>query len=268
MAVTICIPLQDVEAVLARLRVRLPGIGTLQAMRESLENLPSPTKAVQQFMGLLDVALLPLRNIVQIMEMIVGLLNCIDAVRDSISELSITPMTDCITNLSAIINRLAEYIPPFPYLVALSDIVLVLIVYVDEVLRALLSIDARITELNAIRARASSLSDTNLQLIADCVQSEVNAARANALGGLEALARFVGLAITIVDFIPGVDVDTDGIDAGFDRAAIEASENTVRPIADALLVLRQTLVVLYRVLATPANVYIEPLPATIVALVN
>ena len=141
MSVVICVPIQDIEDTLAALRIRLPGLGALQALREALDKLPSPSQAVGQFMSMIDSALQPLRQIISVMEMLLAIINCLEAVYDAVSELSPDPIVDCINNLSTIISRLAEYIPPVPYMRAIADICLVMIRYCDEILRTLQDID-------------------------------------------------------------------------------------------------------------------------------
>ena len=268
MAVAICINTRDAEAVLAALRVRLPGLGALTAFRDKIGSLPDPSESVGKYIAILNAALMPLKQIMDILEVVVAIVNCLNSVIDAVEQLSPQPVIDCLGNLTEIMGRILQYIPPFPYIIAIADILRVFIVYLDEIIFALAEINARIQALDRVRARAAVLGDSNLQFVANCKQVEVDQMRRNAFEGILVVARIVGLIFAlirgIVRLVPAIsrtevdaiEVRLTGIEADISNAIAGPSVG-LTAISVLLRDLRAILVDIYRLLATPIGQYVE-----------
>lgn len=266
MAVVVCVPITDIQQVLNRAFATLPGLGQLRAFRDSLDTLPSPSQALSKFIGILNLALMPLRQIAQILAFITAVVNCTRATIESIRRLSPQPILDCTENLLQRFNELTEYMPPKPYQRALASILLVFIEYLDEIIRTLVAIDARITEINAMRVRAAQLNDANLELVADCAQREVDMLRAQALDGIQALMSIVGSIQQIISTVIGaLEGDTSGARAAEINAQLGANltpgSTGLSAIADQVGVVRELLIPLYRLLSMGLGDFLEPGPA-------
>jgi len=228
---------------------------------------------VAEFMSIIDLALRPLKQIAQLLEFVVGVLNCINAIKDFAFSWDPDPILECVDNLVGIINRLAEYIPPIPYMRALGSIVLVMITYLDETVRALLAIDARISQMNAIRARAATLEDPNLDLVANCVAQEIFNAKTATFGGIESLMLIIGSVMGIVRLIldiAGLDALTEDLntaEAKINEAAAGGVPglDTIRDIIQAV---RPFLCELYRLLTFPVGTFVDPGPTPDMPFVN
>ena len=275
MAVQICVPTDDWGRRLQQsLSFLMPGgLGAIQAFSRDMRAWPSPASMVAEFMSIIDLALRPLKQIAQLLEFVVGVLNCINAIKDFAFSWDPDPILECVDNLVGIINRLAEYIPPIPYMRALGSIVLVMITYLDETVRALLAIDARISQMNAIRARAATLEDPNLDLVANCVAQEIFNAKTATFGGIESLMLIIGSVMGIVRLIldiAGLDALTEDLntaEAKINEAAAGGVPglDTIRDIIQAV---RPFLCELYRLLTFPVGTFVDPGPTPDMPFVN
>ena len=231
------------------------------------------SKALSQFIGIINLALAPLRQIAQLLEFVVAVLNCTRATVESVRQVSPDPILECIENLAAVINRLAEYVPPVPYLRAIAAILLVFIEYLDEIIRTLIAIDAKITQVNAMRVRAASLNDATLDLYADCAQQEVDQMRAQSLDGIQALMSIVGSLQQIVAILGSAlegDTSSEGVAELSSAIGGNATPGStgLETIAGQVGVLRGILARLYRLLSTPIGDFVEPGPAPSFNFVN
>lgn len=273
MAFQVCVPTTNWGEWMRRnLFFDYPGLGQLKAFQKDMLSWPSPAVMVGEFMRSLNEALRPLQPIALVMQAIVAVLNCLVAAK-KLAQGRVGPLLACVNNLRLIVEKLLAYIPPIPYMIALGSIIRVIIAYLDEVLNTLLAIDARISQLNAIRSRAATLQDANLTLVANCVQSEVDAAKTNIVAGLQALMEIIGSIMAMVrllaDFV-GDDAlieDLNSAEAAINEQA-EAGVPGLGAIYTIISALRPTLVYLYRILTFPYGAFVEPDPMPAIHLLN
>lgn len=147
--------------------IQLP-MGLLQAPFDALDKIPSASQMMAKLMGLLDVALMPVKQLLELVEVLVAVKNCIEAVPKAIMQLSPAPVLDCIKNLAKAFARLLSYVPPLSYARALRDVCVFLVTLIDEVIRLFQRMDALIDGYVNVLAAAQAAGDLELVQFANC----------------------------------------------------------------------------------------------------
>lgn len=165
-----CIPLDFPEA---PPEISAPFVGVFKMMRESLYKVPDPSDMVAKLMNFLQLALAPVRPWLEMLEGILAIKDCIEAVPKIITDP--TALVDCMKKLVKVITRMLAYQPPMSYVKALVDICGVLIMLMDELIRLIVTINDRLVDLTINLARARALGDMKLVQIIECGSTDLKA---------------------------------------------------------------------------------------------
>jgi len=150
-------------------RVFIPVLGELRKARDSIHGLTKPHDLLLKFMDVLNVALAPVRQLLELIEILMAFKDCITAIPDSIFPLpDPQPIIDCLKKLLQVFARLMMYIPPMPYIKSMVYLVAFLVDIIDALLDVLIELDMFITEWKNMKLIALQLGDINLLRLAEC----------------------------------------------------------------------------------------------------
>lgn len=181
MAIPICI---EVPLPPEPPKITMLQFGVLEKARESLYSLPDPSRYLLALQDQLAVALMPVRQFLEMLEMINAIVACILAVKDAISKLSPGPLISCFGNLLEAFMRLLQWIPPIPYIKIMLDVMGFALELINEVVLLFVVLDNKIGEYRNALAAAADLSDLSMESTLTCAQSEI---RALAINGIDAI---------------------------------------------------------------------------------
>lgn len=165
MAVVPCIELGDPPALP---ELEIPQFGILQAARQSLYDLPDFSVYIMSMQNAAAVALAPLRRFLEMVEIILAIKSCQQAVIDALLPPSPGPIIDCLKDLIKAIARIASFFPPLEYVKTALSLAKFAIQILDEVISLFELLDQRITQLKENIDLSLELGDLELGAINDC----------------------------------------------------------------------------------------------------
>jgi hypothetical protein len=212
--------------------VALPGGAIICAQANGLP--PSLYALARGLLGQASSALAPLTPIFDIIEAIVGLLECVKAIPDALGPPpDPSKLTSCIPNLVEKVNKLLRLLPAFSVPVLIRDILNALIVACNG---AIVELEAIQTMLNNI-ATARSIGNLSLLEAIDCEERSVAVEMDNLTRAFGAINSMIELLNSLGSLIGFPEIPTIG-GSGFDPAlAIEGLQTTV----ETLTVLRDSI---------------------------
>jgi hypothetical protein len=200
MTVPICLLLSNPPVIPS---LFVPPLGELQAARQSLYDLPDLSQNIMRLQDLAALAVAPLRRMLEMVEVILAIKNCLQAVLDSLLPPSPGPLLECFKGLIQAIARLASYFPPFTYVKTALSIMAFAIAVIDEVVALFVQLDIRITEYKEVATAAVSLGDLELATMADCATGETTPLIINAMDLLITITPLISLMLEpLVRLIP------------------------------------------------------------------
>lgn len=155
------------------LKVEIPNFGLLEAARQSLYDLPDASTYLLSLQNSLATSLAPLRRMLETVQVLVSIKDCILAIPKAIGSLSPTPVTNCLKGLRKAFAIITSYVPPFPYLATIEGTADYLIATIDEVFNLFTLLDTKITEQLQVLTDAQALGDLELAAVANCITDEV-----------------------------------------------------------------------------------------------
>lgn len=272
MAVPICITLDDPPEPPS---INLPFLGELQAVRQSLYDLPELSTYLMQLQGNLTVSLTPLRGFLELLEIVILIKNCVESLIDALMPPRPGPIIDCFKNLAAAFKRLTKLFPPWSYVHTMLDVVDYIFAMTDEVYALFQELDDRITSVAGVLDLATARNDTDLAALLDCTSDEtrlltVNAAEALSLIVplaklfLEPLARITGSS-QMKDALQALDSLNGTVSSLKDSYRQAVSLPVLSPLLTAIDSMRKALAIVYNVAAPivgrTGNKYVSPPPA-------
>jgi hypothetical protein len=180
-----CTPLVEVVPPPA---INIPGYGEIQDVRRAINNLTDPSEMIMSLMSKLTVALAPIKRYIEMLDAVMALKNCMQAVPEAILTLSPDVIYDCFENLIKAVAVLMSYIPPMAYVRMGCDIASFAILIIDEVISVFRELDAKVTQYLGVYDLAVSLADNELKVTAECALGEVNALALNMFDLLKAIS--------------------------------------------------------------------------------
>jgi hypothetical protein len=243
--------------------IEIPQFGILETARESLHDLPDISKYIMSLQDVAAVALAPLRRFLELIEVIVAVMNCFNAIPDSLLPPSPGPIIDCIKALVEAFARLLAFIPPFSYLPTILDLADYAMLVIDEIVALFVLLDERITEYKSVLSNALELGDLELGAITDCASGETKVLTANLMEILKFITPLIKAIVQPISrLIPAPPIkkmleqiaDLPGTLTGI-QDGIEATTGppVLSPLLQAMYVLRNLMVVLYNVVAPIAG---------------
>jgi len=156
---------------------------------------------------LVQPALAPLVPIFDILEAIVAIKNCIEAIPDALGPPpDPLAMSECIGDLASKIAQVLRLLPQYSVPILARQIIDCLIAELLKVRRFLVDLQQQLLRIARIVEKAAELDDPHLQLISVCATDRLANTLSNEMKALIALGRLLGMLRTMLGLI-GVDDD-------------------------------------------------------------
>ncbi len=170
------------------------------------------TLEAPDLLELMQPALAPLMPLFDVLEAVVAIKNCIEAIPDAITQVSPQPILDCLPTLAQRVAKLLRLLPQVSLPVLIVQIIDCIAGRLREVRAFLVRLKLQAERLAAVVERAAELDDPNLSGIAACGSERLGVILSNEMKGLVVVGRLLGLLVTLFSLI-GVDVDVPDLSA-------------------------------------------------------
>lgn len=154
-------------------QLHLPGFGVFKKLGTAIDEVPDGSGLIGAFLDDLSEQLAPLMGILEIVEAVMAVYNCVKALPEAILTFNIGAIFECLQNLARAIAVIFGYIPPMGYIRTAIDISGFCIDLIDEIFKLLMKIDQKITRLIATYEEAQQLLDDDLKIMSECAADEV-----------------------------------------------------------------------------------------------
>ena len=229
--------------------IELPGGVTLCASADV--EYGDPAAIFRGLLGELNAAMTPLTPFFNILDVVKKIFECIEAIKDAITQLNPEPIISCLPNLAAAVDKLLKLLPIYsvPSMIRsiLTAIILGLEGLKDEISALILSA-ARVL---AAELRGAELGNAELIFIADCAQTEFDIEFQNFNESIKPLSRLIGLMNTFLELagLPCIKIPL-----GPAAEISDAILDVIQAAIDALIIVRNAIP------AVPLNLLPIPSP--------
>jgi hypothetical protein len=230
----------------------LPGMGELQLLRDSLDELPRPSEYILKLLNSMAPALAPINSLLRVLDVLVAITNCVKSIPEAIFSFNPEPVFNCLSELFQALAALAPLVPPLSYIRMVVDIVSNLRFLVEDIVQTIGLIDAEITRIANVIAKAQATNDANLVQIGNCAMNDINQGVGGIMQILEGVTKFMKIVTNILEFMAAVIPGDAGEDIqkivdeinGVDEELNQIDLTGLPPlqyILDALMLLRNVL---------------------------
>lgn len=133
---------------------------------------PDPSELVAQLFAQINAVLAPFNNILDIVDAILAVFECIKSIPKAILTLNPQPIFDCIQGLAQAVDRLLSLVPIFSIPLMLIDLIDALIWFLTAQRALILRMQRRIADAIAAGLRATP-SNFQLGIVVDCVNANL-----------------------------------------------------------------------------------------------
>jgi hypothetical protein len=165
--------------------LEIPQFGIMSAARQSLYDLPDLSTYLMSLQEVAALALAPVRRFLEMVEIILAIKSCQDAIIEALLPPSPGPIIECIKDLIKAIARLASYFPPLEYVKSMLSLCKFIIQVIDEVVDLFVFLDQQLANYILVLQNALELGDLELGALADCAGSEITALTVNMMDVLK-----------------------------------------------------------------------------------
>lgn len=148
-------------------------MGTIELAWDSISGIPDPADLASKFMNIIQTALASIRKYLSLVEVVVALKQCMEAIPKAIITLNPDPIFNCLKTLAKVFAQILQDIPPFPYIFMAIDIAGACVDLVDAFIALLQRLDARIAALLNLQNYAAGLGDIELINMSNCAMRDI-----------------------------------------------------------------------------------------------
>ena len=264
------------------LSLNIPNLGALEQAYDAISSIPDPSELVSKFMNQAALALAPLRKYLQVVEAIIAIKQCIEAIPKAILPPNPQPIIDCFKALIRTIAALIQDIPPIPYIQTLVDLCYFIVALIDAMATILQKLDQKISRLLNLRAYADALGDVELVDFSNCGMQDVKLTVQQMLEVFRLIAPLVNILMSVIlRMIPTPAAQKAAQDYQDAAATFPSMSDTIasiditvlglpslNPMMQALDVTRKALVIVHNILAPIIGEAADLSDATLPTFVN
>jgi len=199
-ATVVCIEIPEIPN---KLSITMPGVGELQYLKDSIDKIPRPSTYVLKMLNGISPALAPIYTILKILDVILALVNCINAIPKSL-PFNPQPIIDCIQKLIEAFAALLPLLPPFVYIRLVVDIAVAIRLLIDDLISVLDVIDQQITQVKNLINKALDFDNTAMLQIGNCARTDIQRSTAGLQQIMEAMAKVMGIIMGIMELMTAV----------------------------------------------------------------
>ncbi len=185
------------------LLIRMPGGAELSVMTADVT--PSRIRVAKNLLTQANGALAPLTPVFNIIDAVLSLKDCVEAIPKAITSLSPTPITDCIEDLVKKTAKLANLIPQLSTPIMIIDAINALISSLRGVIDQLEAILIQEIKIAAAALKANEPGNEALEPIIECGRDLVAVQKSgisDGLGPLNALIGVLNVFLELIGFDP------------------------------------------------------------------
>lgn len=219
--------------------ITLPGAVDICVNVPDPTNFPDPIELVKQLFAQLNAALTPLTPFFNLLDLVITLVKCVEAIPDGPTELPPfkTLIADCIPVLPQKIAKVLALIPPLALPITILGFIDALILLLQGFVGFLNRVIGTISNIIDSQTRAAELGSFALTNIADCADENAELEMTSFNESLGPLNLLFGLIDTFLGLamIPGVEEIPQLSDVGVDPSA---ALDPINAFLDAILIIR------------------------------
>jgi len=200
MATLVCVQL---PAIPPNLTLSFPGVGELNFLKEQLTGIPRMSDSVLKMLNNISPALSPIYTIIKILDVLIALFNCINAIPKSL-PFNPEPIIDCIKKLVKAVAGIASLMPPIVYVRMIGDLAAAVGMILKDFFDIIAMIDLQITYTKSVIAQAIANDDPVLLSIGECSKEDIAPSAAGMMQILEVLGKLLNLFMIILDIMASV----------------------------------------------------------------
>ena len=224
-------PFGTIDAICARITVTPSEVCVTYPVGQQIcASLPQlgnadASELLQQFFAQLNSMLAPLGPILSIIDALLAVFECVQALPKVITELDPTELINCIPGLAEAIQKLLKLLPQLAIPILVVEILDAILLYLRAQRDLLVAMAARQLAIIAANTRAAQPGNVQLALVMDCINANFDADLLNFNEQLNVLNRLFGLVNAIleligVDPLPGIAEVVNPADAAKDIDAV------------------------------------------------
>lgn len=180
--------------------VPIPGLNVCSVLMPGGLDIEAPN-----LLTLMQPALTPLAPAFSLMEVVVALKNCLEAVPDAIVELDPSALLECFPALAEKLGAVLKMLPQVSVPLMVVDLLGCIIAELERFRAVVVGLQLQLQRIAAVAERAAQLGDADLSLIAACGSDRVAAQLSDEMKGLIVVGRLLGM-VTLFLSMAGVDV--------------------------------------------------------------
>jgi hypothetical protein len=227
MATVVCISVPNIPNAL---NITLPGVGELQFIKDTIDGIPRPSTYVLKALNALSPSLAPLYTIIRVLDVIISLVGCIKAIPKALPA-NPSPIINCIKNLVKAFANLVPLLPPLSYVRMIADILAALRVLIDDMLTVLTQIDAQVSRIKELFARAlQGNGDPVLFQIGQCAQNDLKQSTAGFLQIMQLITKIITIMTAILEIMAEVIPGPLGDKIGETLASMQAASDSFEDV--------------------------------------
>lgn len=185
----------------ASLELVLPGGATLVAGLTS-SIVGTSSELARQMFGQISSALAPILPLLDIVDAVTSVGNCVKALPKVITELDIVPLLECAPAMAAALAKVANLIPPLSLPATIRGIIETLIVALEGVKQDLAGAKLQLDRLLEAGTASQLPGNSPLVAIVLCAQSLYDAVMQHTANTAAPLNRVIGLVNMLLALIP------------------------------------------------------------------
>ena len=231
------IPCVALTAGPGELCITMPGGAKLCAVRDV--DFGDPAGIARGLMSQFNAALAPLQPIFNLLDVVIALKECMEAVVDSFGPPpDPTKLLECIPNLIEKVNAILKLLPPVSVPFAVKSLLSVLIVYLQGLKQELQAAIISAARIANAQTRAADLNNIRLQAIADCAEDAFDISIVNMNESVKPLSRLILTLNVVMELagLPCIQIPLAGI-----SAAVATSLLPIDAAIDLLTIVRDAI---------------------------
>lgn len=175
--------------------IEIPTINVCKALMPGGFTMEAP-----DLLGMMQPALAPLAPMFSILEAIVAIKKCIDAIPDALGPPpDPSKMIECIPNLAEKIAALLKLLPQLSIPTMIKQLLNCIIGEIGKFRAFVVSLIQQVQRIARMLERAAELDDPQFNLIAVCAADRVAVQLSNEMKGLIVVGRLLGMARELLD---------------------------------------------------------------------
>ncbi len=216
-------------------RVCLPGGICLDYTWSGLGQSPASADMALQFIGQLGPAMAPLQPFFNILNTVVQIFKCVQAIPDAITSLNPSGLIDCVPALAELVDQLLSMIPQ----ISLPKMVIATVKNVATFLQGVATeLRSNLDSMNRINEaidRAALLDDVQMSGFLVCAQGTVQKSVEATAMALQGIGQFIMLINTCMSLFGGPEIPCFGSLVDGDTAELDATVALLESMAEMLL---------------------------------